>query len=61
MEETGILRKASPYSKEALNIAYSYDNDLDTWGKQAVRELLETEVARCEVSFNPESIDVKNH
>lgn len=47
MEETGILRKASPYSKEAANIAYSYDNELDRWGKQAVRELVETEVQRC--------------
>lgn len=41
-------QKASPYSSEAVKLADAYDNKLDNWGRQAVRELVETEIARCE-------------
>lgn len=40
--------KAPPYSGEARELADAYDNKLDQWGRQAVRELVETETARCE-------------
>lgn len=41
-------KKASPsYSEGALKLADAYDHDLDNWGRQAVRELVETEVERC--------------
>ena len=45
---TRDTKKAPPYSSEARKLADAYDNKLDLWGKQAVRELVETEVARCE-------------
>lgn len=48
MEKTGIIKNGAPYSPEAMDIAFAYDKKLDRWGKQAVRELVETEVARCE-------------
>lgn len=42
------MQKAPPYSSEAKKLADAYDNKLDNWGRQAVRELVETEIARCE-------------
>ena len=47
MARKGEIKKASPYSKEAGKLADAYDNELDRWGRQAVRELVETEVQRC--------------
>lgn len=45
---TGIQTKITPLvSSEAMGIARDYDA-LDNWGKQAVRELVDTEKARCE-------------
>lgn len=41
-------KKAPAYSLEANKLADAYDNKLDRWGRQAVRELVETEIARCE-------------
>lgn len=38
-------KKASPLSDEAIKMAQDYDN-LDTWGRQAVRELADTELER---------------
>lgn len=38
--------KSSPYSSEASKLADAYDNKLDPWGRQAVRDLVETEMAR---------------
>ena len=40
-------KKASPLSDEAMKLAQDYDN-LDNWGRQAVRELADTELARME-------------
>lgn len=40
-------KKTSLYSSEAAKLADAYDNKLDRWGRQAVRELVETEVERC--------------
>lgn len=37
----------SPYSDDACNLAMDYDG-LDRWGQQAVRELINTEMARME-------------
>lgn len=37
---------ATPYSDGALKLADDYDNRLDSWGRQAVRDLMETEIAR---------------
>lgn len=42
------IKKASSYSEAASKLADAYDNKLDRWGRQAVRELVETEIARCE-------------
>lgn len=42
------ISKTDIHSPEARKLADAYDNKLDPWGKQAVRELVETEVARCE-------------
>lgn len=41
-------KKTASYSPEACKLADAYDKKLDRWGKRAVRELVETEVARCE-------------
>lgn len=41
-----IIKKAPSYSDGALKLADDYDNRLDSWGRQAVRDLMETEVAR---------------
>ena len=35
------------YSSEAMSVARDYDS-LDNWGRRAVRELVDTEKARCE-------------
>lgn len=43
--ETGS-KKAPSYSDGALKLADDYDNRLDSWGRQAIRDLMETEVAR---------------
>ena len=40
--------KTPLYSSEASRLADAYDNKLDCWGRQAVRELVATEAARCE-------------
>lgn len=40
-------KKPPPHSAEAHRLADAYDNHLDSWGRQAVRELVETEVERC--------------
>lgn len=39
--------EANSYSAEACKLANAYDNELDKWGRQAVRELVETEAQRC--------------
>lgn len=45
---TSSGKKITPlYSSEAMGVARDYDS-LDRWGKQAVRELVDTEKARCE-------------
>lgn len=36
------------YSSEAMRLAKDYDDKLDSWGRKAVRELMDTEIARCE-------------
>ncbi|MCM1233983.1 MAG: XRE family transcriptional regulator [Ruminococcus flavefaciens] len=41
-------KKAPFYSREAARLADAYENKLDSWGRQAVRELVNTELARCE-------------
>ena len=40
-------KEAPSMSDEARDLANAYDNELDRWGRQAVRELVETEVQRC--------------
>lgn len=40
-------KKAPSVSDEAMNLAQDYDN-LDNWGRQAVRELADTELSRME-------------
>lgn len=47
-EPTIKTKKAPAYSSEASKLADAYDNKLDRWGRQAVRELVETEITRCE-------------
>ena len=47
MEESGKTRKAPSISDGAMKLAKDYDT-LDRWGKQAVRELVDTELARME-------------
>ena len=50
LNELGIetnKKKTPLYSSEALSVARDYDS-LDKWGRQAVRELVDTEKARCE-------------
>lgn len=42
-----ISKSASPYSGEAQKLAKDYDS-LDNWGKQAVRDLTDVELARVE-------------
>lgn len=39
-------KKAPSYSDGAMKLADDYDNRLDSWGRQAVRDLMETEIAR---------------
>lgn len=41
-------QKAPPYSSEACKLAEDFDKKLDSWGKKAVRELADVEIARCE-------------
>lgn len=43
----GKEKSASPYSGEALKLAKDYDG-LDNWGKQAVRDVADVELARVE-------------
>lgn len=45
-DATEVQHKASPYSVGAMQLARDYDQ-LDTWGQKAVRELVDTEKARC--------------
>ena len=45
LKHTFSSKKASPLSDEAMKLAQDYDN-LDTWGRQAVRELADTELSR---------------
>lgn len=44
-----LKNKAAPlYSSEAMRLAQDYDQKLDAWGRKAVRELADNEIARCE-------------
>lgn len=45
METAAESKSASPYSGEAQKLAKDYDS-LDNWGKQAVRDLTDVEIAR---------------
>ncbi|MET0016512.1 S24 family peptidase [Oscillibacter sp.] len=47
LENGAGKESASPYSGEALKLAKDYDG-LDKWGKQAVRDVADTEMARVE-------------
>lgn len=47
MEAAGEIKTAPLYSSEAMRMAKDYDA-LDHWGKTAVRELADTELARME-------------
>lgn len=47
LESRAENESASPYSGEALKLAKDYDR-LDNWGKQAVRDLADVELARVE-------------
>ena len=47
LESMAEKESASPYSGEALKLAKDYDG-LDNWGKQAVRDLADVELARVE-------------
>ena len=47
MEAAGEIKKAPPLSGEAMRLAKDYDS-LDRWGRQALRELAETELQRME-------------
>lgn len=40
--------EVTSYSSAALKLANDYDHKLDRWGRQAVRNLVATEIARCE-------------
>lgn len=42
----GAKKRQSSFSDGALKLADDYDNRLDNWGRQAIRELMDTEVAR---------------
>ena len=56
LSNISIVKKASPLSDEAVKLAQDYDN-LDVWGRQAVRELADTELERMadEARFMEES------
>lgn len=41
-----IVKSATPYSDGAMKLADNYDHKLDNWGRQAIRDLMETEMAR---------------
>lgn len=41
-------KDVAQYSAEALQLARDYDQKLDAWGRKAVRELADNEIARCE-------------
>lgn len=45
--DSPFMKKAPLYSSEAMRMAKDYDR-LDSWGRQAVRELADTELARME-------------
>lgn len=47
IESLSNIKKAPPISDGAMKLAKDYDT-LDRWGKQAVRELADTELARME-------------
>ncbi|WP_293009566.1 MULTISPECIES: S24 family peptidase [unclassified Oscillibacter] len=47
LENETESKSASPYSGEAQKLAKDYDS-LDNWGKQAVRDLTDVELARVE-------------
>ena len=46
LERTGAIKKASPYSEEAQELAKDYDG-LDDHGKRIVRMVTDEEKARC--------------
>ena len=46
LERTGAIKKASPYSEEAQDLAKDYDG-LDDHGKRVVRLVADEEKVRC--------------
>ena len=39
-------QKSPSYSDEAINLAYDFDNRLDSWGKKQVRNVTDNEILR---------------
>lgn len=48
VEKGTKLQRSTFLSSGATKLADDYDNRLDSWGRQAIRDLMETEVARVE-------------
>ena len=53
-------KKAPPLSGEAMRLAKDYDS-LDRWGRQALRELAETELKRMRNAFRRRRRSRKHH